>query len=184
MNRGYIMTEEERAELIEWTKTMIPKMRILDNNRTDFSMEPDNKDIHPLVWEIKKRIIEKEKIETLEKHEEPIFKDFLAIIHKGGHIHRHRDPNKGELYHCRFNVFVQLPEKGGQTYYNDVPIQSVEGCYVLCFSGLEYHWSTIVESEKGRFSLSFGFLLPAQVIQHLQLKRPMGGKLKKWISRG
>ena len=176
------MTEEERVELIEWTKTMIPKMRILNNKRVDFIMESNNKDIHPLVWEIKERIIAKEGLENLEKHEEPVFKDFLAIIFKGGFIHKHRDPNKGDLYHCRFNVFVQLPEKGGQTYYNGDPINSLEGCYTLCLSGLEYHWSDAVESDKERFSLSFGFLLPAQVIQHLQLKRPMGGKLKKWIS--
>lgn len=177
------MTEEERLELIPWVRKMIPKTRILQNNRTDYIMESDNEDIHPLVWEIKKRILIKEGLETLEKHQEPHFKDFLGIVYKDGFIHKHRDPNKGELYHCRFNVFLQLPEKGGQTYYNDAPIQSVEGCYVLCLSGIEYHWSDSVESERERFSLSFGFLLPPQVIEHLQSKRPMGGKLKKWINK-
>lgn len=177
------MTEEERLELVEWTKTMIPKMRILNNNRSDFSITPDNKDIHPLVWEIKDRIIAKENIQTLEKHDEPVFKDFLAIIFKDGYIHRHRDPNKGELYHCRFNVFLQLPDKGGQTYYNGFPIQSLEGCYVLCLSGIDYHWSDIVESDKERFSLSFGFLLPIPVIDYLYDKKPKGGKLKRWTNK-
>ena len=177
------MTEEERLELVSWVHTMIPKMRVLPQKRSDFIMESDNKDIHPLVWEIKKRVIEKEGLENLEKYEEPCFKDFLGVVYKGGYIHRHRDPNKGDLYHCRFNVFMQLPDKGGQTYYNGVPIQSVEGCYVLCLSGIEYHYSDVIESDKERFSLSFGFLLPKPVIGHLISKRPMGGKLKKWSNK-
>jgi hypothetical protein len=183
MNRGYIMTEEERLELIPWVHKMKPKLQLIGNNRSDIIMESHNTDIHPLVWEIKKRVIEKEGLETLEKHEEPHFKDFLGVIHTNGYIHPHRDPNKGDLYHCRFNVFLQLPDKGGQTYYDGNPIQTVECCYVLCLSGLEYHWTDLVESEKERFSLSFGFLLPREVIEHLQSKKPRGGKLKKWTNK-
>lgn len=177
------MTEEERLELIPWVRTMIPKMRTLSRGRSDFIMEPDNKDIHPLVWEIKRRIILKENLENVEKYEEPYFKDFIGVIYKGGSIPKHRDPNRDGLYHCRFNIFLQLPEKGGQTYYEDVPIQSIEGCYVLCVSGLEYHWSDIVESDRERFTLSIGFLLPIDVVNLLKSKKPMGGKLKKWSNK-
>ena len=86
-------------------------------------------------------------------------KIFIGIILPGGSIHMHKDPNVDNDIHCRFNVFLELPVKGGDTYYADKQVDAKEGHYVLSRSGLDLHWSTPVE-EGMRITISFGFMIP------------------------
>jgi len=111
------------------------------------------------IWKIKQRIIEKENLFGYKQ--EPIFQDYIAILHPPAYINKHKDSNKDNLIHCRFNVFIELPKKGGETYYNDIFVDVKEGSYVLCKSGLEEHYTTPLE-EGNRISISFGFLIPKE----------------------
>ena len=178
------MTEEERLELIPWVKSLIPGLEVNSGNQSVYVVSPEDKSIPALFWEIKKRIIEKEGLESIEPVDKNIldrhFKDYVAIIHNKGIINKHRDDNRKGLYHSRFNAYIQLPDKGGETYYNGKLVQTKEGCYVFCRSGIDYHWCEPIESEKERFSFSYCFLLRLEEVDHIESKRPLGGKMKPW----
>jgi hypothetical protein len=172
-DRGKIMTEEERFAILEWVDSNIDNFTMLEWNRrhhifikdatsplpfasTKQKLPPYTENFPTCIWKIKDRIIEKENL--LNCNQDMLYQNFIGIILKDGFIHKHRDPNVGKEIHCRFNVFVELPKKGGETFYADKLIDSKEGHYVLCRSGLDEHWSNPVE-EGRRISLSFGFLM-------------------------
>lgn len=128
------------------------------------------------IWSIKERIMKKEGLFTYE--EDPRLENFIYIICKNGSIHKHKDVNSPDYYyyinryhnkndkettspglvHIRFNVFLELPKKGGETYYSSSLIDSKERCYTLSKSGLHAHWSNKVEDGQ-RISLSYGFIV-------------------------
>lgn len=153
MNRGSIITEEERIELLNWVLQNRPLFTELSNSRLTKRVTDDD---HQLISEIKKRIIDREELHGFPL--EPTLGDFISVIEPGGKIPYHRDPNKGCLLHVRFNVFIQLPKKGCMTYYNNIPIQAQEGCYVKSLSGKDVHFSDVNEDTIPRIALSYGFL--------------------------
>jgi hypothetical protein len=166
-NRGKIMTEEERLLIKDWAIALRPKMRIMHNCRRDYRLDPNDTNIPPIIFDIKKKIVEIEKLEGFEG--EVAIGDFLGIISNGGFIHKHIDPNDLDrgLYHVRFNIFITEPQEGFKTYYDGHIVDTTEGSYVLCRSGIDHHWSEINEDVLPRISLSFGYLLPAEKIDDL-----------------
>lgn len=90
---------------------------------------------------------------------EPMYKDFCGFITDGGFVHRHIDPNQGDLIHTRFNVLVSKPDVGGVAVINDVEVHVEEGGVWRCDAGRYYHSTTPVVGDKPRIVLSFGFLL-------------------------
>lgn len=168
-NRGPIMNDEERIQIHKWAVALIPKMRILTNLRLDYKINDDAIDLNiiPIVTEIRKRI---EKIENLSSFKrETDVGDFVAVIPTGGFIHRHCDPNvlERQLFHVRFNVFITIPKLGGNTYYDGHIVETIEGSYVLCRSGIDEHWSDPNNDMIPRISLSFGYLLPPKKVDDL-----------------
>jgi hypothetical protein len=182
MNRGKIMSESERQEILEWIYPRMDKFIQLPQNKTFLPIHrkltdefPHNVDTTELaydqslpdcIWKIKDRILEKEGVKFY--NTEPIIQDFLSVVNTNGHIYKHRDINYSQdIIHTRFNVFLELPKKGGDTFYNGVLIESEEGSYVLCKSGLHYHWSTVIE-EGLRISISFGFNIPRERVNTMK----------------
>ena len=179
-NRGNIMTEEERLEILKWAHSFIPKrntfnnsskLRLISNKRGDINILDIAKDpavtVPPAIFEIKKRLEKREQLNNFEK--ESHFGHFMSIVFKGGYIHKHTDPNDdtNKLFHVRFNVFISVPKKGGTTYYAGNIVDAIEGSYVLSRSGIDYHWSDINEDEKPRIALSFGYCLPSWKVNDL-----------------
>jgi hypothetical protein len=165
------MTEEERLEILKWAHTFIPKPGVFNNSRKltyygpnrgdiNFSIPDNDLSIPPIIFEIKKRI---EKTEGLKNFDhDSHFGDFLSFVFKDGFIHKHKDPNYDEkkLFHLRFNVFIYIPKKGGTTYYCGNVVDTIEGSYVLCRSGIDYHWTDVNEDDNPRIALSFGYAVP------------------------
>jgi hypothetical protein len=202
MDRGIIMTEEECSTILQWIKKEQTKFIDIGDNRFHHIIVPNQSDIivppnaptdfvstfkinqklpayNPslptCIWDIKKTIIEKE---GLQKYiPEPYFQDFIYICPSGTMIPRHRDPNLGDLIHCRFNVFLELPKKGGDTYYNGVLVDSKERSYVLSKSGLEWHWSSRIE-EGTRISISYGFLIPKERVDTMISFNPSSERIE------
>lgn len=168
-NRGPIMSNEERLHIRDWANELMGKnkMKKIENGRLDCIICDNNPDIIPIVHEIRHRIEIKEDLCSYERETE--VNDFVAFIPTGGFIHKHCDPNSWErgLFHVRFNVFITLPLMGGTTYYDGHEIDSVEGSYVLCRSGIDKHWSERNEDTVPRISLSFGYLLPPEKVDEL-----------------
>jgi hypothetical protein len=166
-NRGKIMTEEERLLIKDWAIALRPKMRIMLNCRRDYKLDPNDTNIPSVIFDIKKKIVEIEKLEGFEN--EASVGDFIGFISRGGFIHKHIDPNDLDrgLYHVRFNIFITEPQEGFKTYYDGHIVNTTEGSYALCRSGIDYHWTEVNEDTIPRISLSFGYLLPAEKIDDL-----------------
>lgn len=167
-NRGRIITDEECNELNKWATKLYENgnLEAMSNGRYELRNNPKN--TIPIMFEIKKRIEEKEKLTLFKK--ESVINDFLAVIPKNGFIHKHTDPNdfENKLFHIRFNVFITVPSNNSSnTYYNGIVVDTLPCCYVLCRSGIDDHWSDPNTSDTPRISLSFGYLLPAEKIDDL-----------------
>ena len=159
------MSEEECLILTDWANKLLPKMKQLTNNRYNYTLFQSDTSVIPLVWEIRDRIIKKEGLESY--IQEPILKDFLAILPPGSFIHKHRDSNHLGLLHTRFNVFLQVPDLGGITYYDDKVVDAKAGSYVISRSGIDEHWSTPIEGTESRISISYGWILPSEKLDSL-----------------
>jgi len=176
-DRGLVMTEEERKELVNWAKDLSPQLHKLQYNRSDYTLRETDPRVHSLVWQVKARIIEREGLQSF--RQEPYLQDFLGVVHKSGHIHLHRDPNTDNLIHSRFNVIIQgfsgIGDSKASTYYAGRPVHVREGSYVISKSGVDYHWTDVNDNDNDndedveRYSLSFGFLLPPAFIQQRRL---------------
>ena len=64
-------------------------------------------------------------------------------------------------------MFIQLPKEGCYTYYGNIQVEAIEGCYVLCRSSVDEHWTTINQDNLERISISFGLMLPASRVDSL-----------------
>ena len=174
-NRGQIMSSHERDKLYSWATELFEtgKMISLTYGRYEKKLLQTDEQILPIVFEIKKRIEECEDLAFC-RNETEFIGDFIAYIPNKGYIHKHRDPNdlKNNLFHVRFNVFINVPGTGN-TYYDGIQINSVEGSYVMCRSGVDYHWSDVNDSNIPRISLSFGYLLSPEKVDNLS-KREYG----------
>jgi hypothetical protein len=119
-----------------------------------------------LIESIRQRIIEKENFQI--KDEKPSsLTDFFQIMRKNSYVHYHKDPNDEGTYHIRFNVIIQNADIGGISVYNGLFQKSIERQYILCRSGIDYHSSTEIGSDKPRLAISYGFNIPkSQISNH------------------
>lgn len=151
------MDEDERLQLLKWIDENLKNFIQLPNNRLWCDISKST--IPECVWDIKKRLIEKEGL--LNCMHDMDNRDFISIILPNGFIHKHIDGNFGELIHCRYNFFIELPSSGGETYYNNSLVDTQLGKYVLLKAGIHMHWTTPVVRGR-RITLSFGFYIPSK----------------------
>jgi len=167
------MSEDERQDICKWvTNNLWSKLYKVGCNRLHYILIPDDSNILPLIWEIKDRIVKKEKMEGFKQ--EPTLKDFLAVIPKTGWIQKHTDRNIRELVHIRFNVFISSPKMGFKTYYDGNEVDTNESCYAVCRSGIDEHYTEINEDDVPRISLSFGYLVPFEKVDELTSDKSIG----------
>ena len=184
-DRGEIMSETERLEILNWICSNFCTLHELPFNRRDYKLELSDKSIPIAIWKIKKRIMDIEGVRQYRK--DPVFEDLITIILPNGSIHPHKDPNGWDsTIHTRFNVFIQLPTiPTYHTYYAGRPIESIEGHYVMCRSGLDLHWSSYLRENRPRIGLSFGFMLPREKVDAIYKLPPnmilMSDKMKTMI---
>lgn len=162
----FILTEEEQTIIVSWVKQYYKYF--FHNGEQKYNQKLNYfKNFPKCILDIKKRIFDKEQL-----HEytiEPIFKDSIGIMFEGSSLHFHTDPNPqdSDLIHTRYNVYVQLPEKGGYPIYNNIHCRLKERTYICCRSGLDMHGCAKVEGERERIIISFGVLLPIKRIQNI-----------------
>lgn len=169
----YIMSEDEQQTIVDWVKKNY--IYFHRNGRKD---EPERylqilkyfKNVPSCIWDIKKRIFDKENL--WEYEQEPIFKDSIGIMFENAELHLHKDPNpeKSNLIHTRFNVYVQLPEIGGYPIYKNIHCKLKERTYICCRSGIDEHCCAKVIGKRERIVLSFGVLVPMERISNITYK--------------
>lgn len=153
-----IINNSEKETLLLWIYSN--KNKFCKNNAYDnrYYLKIDN-NFPKLFLDIKQRIISIEKIENY-KEENIYFGDLISYIETNGKVHRHMDLTIKNYHHCRYNVFLSLPEKGGLPIYNNKIIHVNEGEFIKCFSSLYYHESQKVIGNKPRILISYGFFIP------------------------
>lgn len=168
-DRGPIMSRAERSQLNDHATELFfnNHMTSMTNGRYEIKIVDEDDRLIPLVFEIRNRIEQRENLLSFKR--ERHVSDFMAMVPKNGFIHKHTDPNDlcNNLFHIRFNVFITIPQNDMNTYYDGHIIDANERCYVLCRSGIDYHWSDINTSDTPRISLSYGYLLPADKVDKL-----------------
>jgi len=174
------MSEDERNILLNWANKLrqneydrLPVLPEGGKGLYHYLLSPDDTISDKLVWTIRNRIIEKEILNGYnESH--PNVRDLLLVIEKGECLPKHIDGNKGQFIRTRFNVFITVPENCGETYYGENKVETLEGSYVLCRSGIDEHYCTINLDNNPRISLSFGFLLPFDKLDELTSNKSIG----------
>ena len=167
MEDNFIMTIEEQNEIINYAKN---NYKIFDKNgynKWKKALDELPK-VPECIWEIKKRIIEKENL--YDSPQEPTLKDQIGYMIEGGFLHLHVDQNKDGLIHTRFNVYVQIPYEGGMPIYSNHRIDIKEREYTICRSGIDFHYTDKVKGDRERIILSFGFLLPYEKVINIKYK--------------
>ena len=161
-----ILTLDEQSEIVEWTRKNYIYFSNKNNNRFMQKLSYFN-DVPKCVWDIKHRIFEKENLYGYEQ--EPTMKDSIGYMINGAQLHIHTDPNppNSDLIHTRFNVYVQIPEKGGYPIYNNVLHKLNERTYICCRSGIDLHYCEKVEGYRERIVISFGLLIPKDRIKNI-----------------
>ena len=159
-----ILSGEEQSIIVGWLKKNYLRLRNNGENRFMRNMD-ELPDIPQVVWEIKKRIIEKENLYGYKQ--EPLFKDSIGYMLDGGKLHEHSDPNHDNLIHTRFNVYVQIPESGGFPIYNGQTCKLKERTYICCRAGIDLHSCEKVVGNRERVILSYGFLIPQEQIENI-----------------
>jgi uncharacterized protein (DUF779 family) len=111
-----IMSSQEQEVILDWMLEV--QHKFVSNpmgNHRNYYIFSDDPSAPKVLFDIKKRIYKKEKLG--EVYIEPMYKDYIGCILEGGHIHKHKDANVGNLKHVRYNVFLTVPKKGGVPFY-------------------------------------------------------------------
>lgn len=150
-----IITKKEQKFLLEW----------IFKNEDEFHANyagPHRKfltlhkieDVPELFYEIKERILKREKI--TEWKLDPFFGDIITFNTTGGFIHNHRDEAEPNKDHIRFNLFLSKPKKGGDPILMDKKLQFEEREYIKYYVNKQWHSSLPVEGDKPRIAISYG----------------------------
>ena len=160
-----IINEDEQKQIVEWCRNSYKNFR--ENGYNRYSSRLDrHPNVPTCVWDIKNRIVEKENLQN--EIEEPTMGHSVGYMKHAGKLHIHTDPNGDDgLIHTRFNVYVQIPDKGGLPIYADKLHKLKERTYICCRSGLDEHHATIVRGDRERVILSFGYLLSPERVSNI-----------------
>ena len=163
-----VISNKEKNILLDWVYENESKFVVNDAGPArKFYSFVDDPTLPELFWDVKKRIIKKEKVKPLNQ---PILlkngylmKDYIGWVSEGGHIHPHKDPLQDLLcQHVRYNLFLSVPKKGGIPIYNGerLRFKMRERGYLRCNSGNEVHGCDFVQGSKPRIVISYGVVLP------------------------
>jgi hypothetical protein len=122
-------------------------------------------DPHPLVEEIRNRIIELEGIREPIIHD-PSLGDWFGMTDEDAFVEPHTDLTIDEYkdYNIRrYNVIVSMPNSGGQPIYDGEVLDVGERGMWMCEASLVKHASVINEGSRMRLNVSYGFYVPKQL---------------------
>ncbi len=166
---GYenFITDEERNEIETWAFLEQERMRKVYpiNNESDqrkkdiirhFGKLSELTHVPKLVNELKEKLIEYEQLE--EFLPEPHNGDWISIVGQDAYVEPHIDANLNRNYYTRrYNLLISLPTSGGLPIYDGKIIPVKEKLIWRCDAGLYNHTSEIVNGNRFRINLSFGF---------------------------
>ena len=109
-----------------------------------------------LIWEIKKRIVDRENIKNY--IDDTHIGDIITWGQHNTHIPNHTDDTIDNYNHMRYNLFLLKPLRGGNCLYDSKKYNPNERDYVIC-DVTKNHSTTPVVGPKPRIVISYGFLI-------------------------
>lgn len=149
-----IITELERIKMLVWV--FANKNRFIQNPSGPYRKYlsfSDCEDIPKIFFDVRNRIIEKEKIKKY--FTEQKLGNMITWVSKNGFIHKHNDSSIGGYEHMRYNLCLLSPMSGGKTIYNNQVVDIKECNYVRCHTKF-YHETEVITSLKPRICISYG----------------------------
>lgn len=178
------MTKDEQLYIINWICINYFKFTEHRPNFMECTLYEDNPQVPSIMWKIRNRIIEREGIEEyansynenfyLKFHNtlQGVTRDKMFILtpgeENGGRLLIHKDVNQPCRVHSRFNVFISVPDNDSKTHYDGHIVECKERGYVLCRSGIDWHYTDSIKSKsKPRIAISYGFQFPQEVLARI-----------------
>jgi hypothetical protein len=124
--------------------------------------EQYNLDPHPLVEDIRNRIIELEGLHHPIIHD-PTLGDWFGITDEDAFVEPHTDLVSEPYldYNIRrYNVIISMPNEGGQPIYDGDILEVGERVLWMCEASLCKHASVPNEGSRMRLNISYGFYIP------------------------
>lgn len=126
------------------------------------ALEYYNVEVHPLITDIRNRII---KIEDIR---EPIIKDphigdWMGMTDEDAFVEPHTDETSEPYtdYNIRrYNIIISMPHSGGKPIYGTDILEVGERCLWKCEATLVTHSTTLNEGGRMRLNISYGFYVP------------------------
>lgn len=122
-------------------------------------------DPHPLVTEVKKRVMQLENIKY-PIIDDPDVGDWFGITDEDAFVEPHTDPTREELndyYVRRYNVIISMPHEGGQPIYDGEVLDVKERGMWMCNASTVTHASVPNVGSRMRVNISYGFLVPKEL---------------------
>lgn len=129
---------------------------------TTVDLERNKINVHPLLIDVRNRIIELEQLHAPIIHD-PELGDWLGITDEDAFVEPHTDITCEEYsdYNIRrYNVIVSMPISGGQPIYDGDILDVGERAAWMCEASLTTHASVINEGPRMRLNISYGFYIP------------------------
>lgn len=150
-----IISFKEQLQILMWVfrnkNNFIPNIK--DLRRRWISL--DQVECPSLFWEIRDRIILKEKISDYKK--EFNIGNIITWGINDTFIDPHRDDSVDNYDHIRYNLCILKPFSGGDCVYDDKKISLIERQYIKC-NATKIHSTTPVIGIKPRIMISYGIL--------------------------
>ena len=168
---GYknFISEHERVFLLEWALSNLSNlefaypMNSLDTQTSNIIR--NFKSIYKLpsfpnlILQLKKRISFLENLQEYINIPVPN-DDWIGIVGNKGFVEPHIDGNLKGHYTRRYNILLQLPQKGGLPIYNNETLKVEQSEVWRCDAGKILHTSEIVEGKNYRVNLALSFSIP------------------------
>lgn len=150
-----IITRKEQQFLLDWIfKNEDKFLANYAGSHRKFLILHKIENVPELFYEIKRRILEKEKI--IEWKIDPFFGDMITFNTTGGFIHNHKDEAELNKEHIRFNLFLSKPKKGGDPILMGKKLHFEEREYIKYYVNKQWHGSLPVQGNKPRIAISYG----------------------------
>jgi hypothetical protein len=150
---------EERRILATWGTQMLPFLK-----RNERGAQRAYNQIQFLPWippeytSVRRRL--QERLGVSDEDKENDFGWFLGSIGDGGFIHEHQDKAPHGCRHLRCNLYVQLPDSGGEPVIEGVLQPFEEGTLLCFFPNEQRHGARRVYGPQRRITCSFGYVVP------------------------
>ena len=151
----YLLDSEKRERLL--TESPHHRSGFICGKRNCIT---DNNDLSKYLAKIEKYLLSHYKITEKDIKAETRYGCLISYSEDNHQVGLHQDYEPHDGYtHTRFNFMISKPEDGGDPIMDDITYNLKENQVWICPAGKYMHDTTIVNGEKPRILLSYGYFI-------------------------